>query len=240
MSRWCPPPRSPTRQAASWRSRSTTRRPRRPTASRPFAVFGASPSRTGMSRAGSHGRTWPSSSAARLTLARSRARCSKLASPGIPYAVAGMSNLFETFEAEAARQLFYFLADRPGVTDATLRVAWEQAATGVAPANLKRATAAAAAAKATLHEDDESRWSVFSLKRQFISFIEDAGLRGETVPNGRGEVVSYNLGKFSQIISDSRRSTTSPTRSGSTTASRGSFSTELTTPTRRASRTTPT
>jgi hypothetical protein len=40
------------------------------------------------------------------------------------------------------------------------------------------------------------------LQRQFLTFLEDMELREETVPNGRGEVVFYNLGKFSQLISD--------------------------------------
>lgn len=125
-----------------------------------------------------------------------------LAAARVPYVVAGMNNLFETPEAEAARQLFYFLANRDGVTEAVLEAAWVRAAAGVAPADLKRAIAAATAAKRGLHEGDESRWNVYSLQRQFLSFLEDTGIREETVPNGRGEVVFYNLGKFSQLISD--------------------------------------
>lgn len=125
-----------------------------------------------------------------------------LLAAGVPYVVAGMNNLFETYEAEAARQLFYFLADRPGVTERVLEAAWVQADTGVTKANLKRAIGTAAAAKKGLHEQDQGRWNVYSLQRQFLSFIEDAGLREETVPDGRGEVVFYNLGKFSQLISD--------------------------------------
>ena len=36
-----------------------------------------------------------------------------LEAAGIPFVVAGMTNLFGTAEAEAARQLFYFIGDRP-------------------------------------------------------------------------------------------------------------------------------
>jgi len=39
-------------------------------------------------------------------------------------------------------------------------------------------------------------------KRTFLRFLERIQLREETVPNGRGELVYYNLGKFSQVISD--------------------------------------
>ena len=38
----------------------------------------------------------------------------------------------------------------------------------------------------------------------FINFLEEAGVREERIPGGRAraEVVRYNLGKFSQLISD--------------------------------------
>jgi hypothetical protein len=38
--------------------------------------------------------------------------------------VTGMTDLFGTGEAEAARQLFYFIADRPGVDEAAVERAW--------------------------------------------------------------------------------------------------------------------
>jgi len=41
---------------------------------------------------------------------------------GVPYVVTGMDNLFQTNEAEAARQLFYFLADE--IDEATLGAAY--------------------------------------------------------------------------------------------------------------------
>jgi superfamily I DNA/RNA helicase len=40
-----------------------------------------------------------------------------LRAAGIPFVVTGMTNLFGTSEAEAARQLFYFVAERPGVSE---------------------------------------------------------------------------------------------------------------------------
>lgn len=123
-----------------------------------------------------------------------------LALAGIPYVVSGMNSLFETLEAEAARQLFYFLADRDGVTEAILEAAWLNADVG--SVNLKRAIAEARAKRKSLQEGDESRWNVYSLQRQFLTFLEDIGIREESVPNNRGEVVFYNLGKFSQLISD--------------------------------------
>ena len=51
-------------------------------------------------------------------------------------------------------------------------------------------------------ESDEVRFSVYNIQRQFIGFLEEIGLREESIPDERGEVVFYNLAKFSQAISD--------------------------------------
>ena len=57
-------------------------------------------------------------------------------------------------------------------------------------------------AKAALTDPDQKRWGQYSIQRVFLTFLEQAGVREERVPDGRGEVVFYNLGKFSQVISD--------------------------------------
>ncbi|MDA8108499.1 MAG: ATP-dependent DNA helicase [Betaproteobacteria bacterium] len=125
-----------------------------------------------------------------------------LRAAGIPFVVTGMTNLFGTAEAGAARQLFYFIADRPGVDAAALKAAWESAGLGLEPAALDQAIAGAAAAKAALIDPDQRRWGQYSIQRVFLAFLEQAGVREELIPGGRGEVVFYNLGKFSQVISD--------------------------------------
>jgi hypothetical protein len=61
---------------------------------------------------------------------------------------------------------------------------------------------AGAAAKAALTDPDQKRWGQYSIQRVFLSFLDQAGVRKERVPDGRGEVVFDNLGKFSQVISD--------------------------------------
>ena len=121
---------------------------------------------------------------------------------GIPYVVVGMPNLFGTHEAEAARQLFYFMASRPGVDEAVVEQTWKDADLGLDPAELRRAVEKAARARASLTEDDQKRWGLYSIQRLFLNFLEDAGIREERVSDGRGEIVFYNLGKFSQLISD--------------------------------------
>jgi DNA helicase-2/ATP-dependent DNA helicase PcrA len=124
-----------------------------------------------------------------------------LRAAGIPFVVTGMSNLFGTAEAEAARQLFYFMADR-GPDEAAVEQAWLSADLGLDRDALRKALLGAAADKAALTDPDQKRWGQYSIQRVFLNFLERADVREEQVPNGRGEVVFYNLGKFSQVISD--------------------------------------
>ena len=125
-----------------------------------------------------------------------------LAAAGIPYVVTGMTNLFGKPEADAARQLFYFMAHRDGVDEAAVKRAWRRADLGLEPRALRRAVANAARARAAIGDAAERRWGTYSIQRVFLAFLEDAGLREERVPNGHGEVVFFNLGKFSQVITD--------------------------------------
>jgi superfamily I DNA/RNA helicase/hemerythrin-like domain-containing protein len=120
----------------------------------------------------------------------------------IPFVVTGMTNLFGTSEAEAARQLFYFLGDRASVDEKVVEQAWKDAHLGLDRRALGDAIAHAVAAKAALTDPNQKRWGQYSIQRVFLEFLEKAGVREESVPNDRGEVVFYNLGKFSQLISD--------------------------------------
>lgn len=125
---------------------------------------------------------------------------------GIPYVVTGMTDLFQAKEAHAARQLFYFMAGRDGVDAKALAQAWRGADLGLETRALRRAVANAADARTVVEEDTDQgtrrRWGAYSLQRLFLKFLEDAGVREERVPNARGEVAFFNLGKFSQIITD--------------------------------------
>lgn len=119
---------------------------------------------------------------------------------GVPYVITGMDSLFETDEAEAARQVFYFLAEE--IDEAALRAAWQAADLGITPEALDRAIAGAVRARRDMKNAGVGQFKVYNLQRQFIAFLDATGLREEKVPGNRGEVVFYNLGKFSQAISD--------------------------------------
>jgi ATP-dependent DNA helicase UvrD/PcrA len=111
--------------------------------------------------------------------------------------VVGMTNLFDTGEAQAARSLFLFMVRR--VSPKELRQAWLNARLGL---DRKRLDVAIALMENQRKWDNSKRWSVYNLQRTYLSFLEGIALREEDVPDRRGEVVYYNLGKFSQIISD--------------------------------------
>ena len=125
---------------------------------------------------------------------------------GIPYVVTGMTDLFQAKEAHAARQLFYFMAGGDGLDAKALARECLEADLGLETRALRRAVANAADSRTVVEKDTDEgarrRWGAYSLQRLFLTFLEDAGVREERVPNARGEVVFFNLGKFSQIITD--------------------------------------
>jgi DNA helicase-2/ATP-dependent DNA helicase PcrA len=119
----------------------------------------------------------------------------------IPVVSVGMSSLFDAAEGQAARALFLMMAGRLSKNDVVS--AWEHAALGIPSGVLKSVVDEADITRQKmLKESDEVRFSVYNIQRQFIGFLEKIGLREEAVPDNRGEVVFYNLAKFSQAISD--------------------------------------
>ena len=115
----------------------------------------------------------------------------------IPYIVTGMSGLFETHEANAASGIFHFMT---GAIDADeLSRRWQDADLGLTQGQIKAGVEMLV--ERSSFGSSES-YSVYSLQRTFLDFLAVIDLREESVPNGRGELVFYNLGKFSQAISD--------------------------------------
>lgn len=127
-----------------------------------------------------------------------------LRTAGIPYLIKGMSRLFETPEVQAATAVFSYLAGE--LDEVALRRFWEESNLGIAAGNLEQAIAWLNAERA----DWPTRWrkSDYSLQHTFLGFLERIALREENIPGDvllghtRGEIVYYNLGKFSQVITD--------------------------------------
>ena len=122
---------------------------------------------------------------------------------GIPFVVTGLTNLFETDEAQAARDLFYFMSgesfDGRNVDSPDLRKSWERARIGFTDQSLNKALEYVDSVRDALFEDKGNAPTIQAL---YLKFLELAELREESVPGQRGETVLFNLGRFSEVISD--------------------------------------
>ncbi len=116
---------------------------------------------------------------------------------GIPYVVTGMTGLFDTPEAQAAAGIFEYVAGEIEAGDLATR--WRIANLGLRKADLTRGLQLLGEVK---QFKPGKRFSAYNLQRPYLDFLERVGLVEELVPGGRGEVVFYNLGKFSQVITD--------------------------------------
>lgn len=115
----------------------------------------------------------------------------------IPYVVAGMNNLFGTVEAQAARAVFLYTVRQ--LDEGQLRTLWSHADLGLTPSDLD---AGISFLNVQRQWSDDERWSAYNLQRTYLGFLEAVQLREERIPRDRAEIVYYNLGKFSQVISD--------------------------------------
>lgn len=117
----------------------------------------------------------------------------------IPYVVKGLNRLFDSPEITAVVGVFRYVARLIEAPD--LRVLWQDA-------NLLPTNGDWAAALAVLDDgrdfDRGERWGVYNIQRLYLEFLAALGVREETVPGDpvRRELVFYQLGKFSQAISD--------------------------------------
>ena len=120
-----------------------------------------------------------------------------LSAAGIPYVVLGMKDLFDAPEVKAARSVFLFMAKQEAEHE--LRKAWVDADTGVSSEKLSLGIEYL---KAQRKFDKTKRFGLYNLQRLFLEFLQLIEFQENRVPGNRGEVVYYNLGKFSQVISD--------------------------------------
>jgi DNA helicase-2/ATP-dependent DNA helicase PcrA len=121
---------------------------------------------------------------------------------GIPYVIAGLSNLFDAVEVQAAVSLFQYIAG--DVDLAVVRGAWLAAELGLNEESLQAGFAVLDNAKSW---EKGKRWGAYNIQRAYLDFLEAIGLNEERIPPtsagaARGEIVYSNLGKFSQVISD--------------------------------------
>lgn len=123
----------------------------------------------------------------------------ELQSRGIPYVVKGLNRLFDSVEIQAVVGIFRNMVGE--LSDADLHAFWIEA--DMLP-DADRWPQAAAVLEDGRDFNRGERWGVYNVQRVYLDFLEALGLREENIPGqpGRGELVFYQLGKFSQVISD--------------------------------------
>ena len=125
----------------------------------------------------------------------------RAAAPGHPVRGQGLNRLFDSPEIQAVvGDLPVHGRTRSTAADLRSAVGRRESPPGDARTGLKRSPSWTKAATSTAGE----RWGVYNIQRLYLEFLEALELREETVPGDpvRRELVFYQLGKFSQAISD--------------------------------------
>jgi DNA helicase-2/ATP-dependent DNA helicase PcrA len=117
----------------------------------------------------------------------------------IPHVVRGLNRLFDSIEIQAVVAVFDYMVGQ--ITGPQLQQKWQDAGLIPAGADFGKATAVLDLAR---QWETTSRSGVVAIQRVYQDFLAAIALREETVPGplGRAELVFYQLGKFSQAISD--------------------------------------
>jgi DNA helicase-2/ATP-dependent DNA helicase PcrA len=115
----------------------------------------------------------------------------------IQYVVKGMNNLFDRPEIQASQGIFLYMVER--INEDQLRKLWNDANLGLSPDDFNAGVEFLNIQK---QWERDKHWAAYNLQRTFLEFLGQVRLRDESIPGDQGEIVYYNLGKFSQVISD--------------------------------------
>ncbi len=117
----------------------------------------------------------------------------------IPYVVKGLNRLFESPEIRAIVGMFQFVVQE--IDESLLKNLWNEANLTPSPTEWNRAIKILQIAR---NFDKYNRHSIYNIQRLFLNCLEALKIREESISGGRsrGELVFYQLGKFSQVISD--------------------------------------
>ena len=125
----------------------------------------------------------------------------------IPYVIKGLDRLFDAPEVQACVACFQFVLHEKSADEVV--DAWLAADVG---ATRDRLLAALPILEEARNWQQGERWGTYNIQRTYLRFLEALAIREESVPpfaqgaavgsTTRGELVFYNLGKFSQAISD--------------------------------------
>ena len=123
----------------------------------------------------------------------------ELRSRGIPFIVKGLNRLFDSPEIQAVVGIFRFVVME--IDAGLLETLWEKALLVPAGAGWSKALKVLETGR---DFGAGKRHSVYNIQRLYLDFLEALEMREEALPGDatRGELVYYQLGKFSQVISD--------------------------------------
>jgi len=125
--------------------------------------------------------------------------CAELRRRNILFIVKGLNRLFDSPEIKAVVGIFRFVVRE--IDEAPLKALWDEAA--LIPLGAQWATALKVL-ESGRDFGAHKRHSVYNIQRLYLDFLQALDMREDTLPGdvARGEVVFYQLGKFSQVISD--------------------------------------
>jgi DNA helicase-2/ATP-dependent DNA helicase PcrA len=118
---------------------------------------------------------------------------------GIPHVVKGLNRLFDSPEIQAVVAIFDYMVGELSAME--LCTAWEAADLVPDGGDFSKAVGVLDAGR---DWNRGARWGIYNIQRLYLDFLAALELREETVPGppARAELVFYQLGKFSQAISD--------------------------------------
>lgn len=118
---------------------------------------------------------------------------------GIPYIIKGLARLFDAPEVQALVGMFQFMVGE--IDEPALRTLFDDA-------NLLRDPSLLSRGIRRLQDGADfsasERWGTYNIQRLYLDVLEALDIRETTIPGSpaRAELVMYQLGKFSQAISD--------------------------------------
>lgn len=118
---------------------------------------------------------------------------------GIPYIIKGLARLFDAPEIVALVGMFQFMVDE--IDEVELRRLFGNANLLGSPGLLARGIHIL---RQGSDFDRGDRWGTYNIQRLYLDVLEALDIREATIPGtpARAELVMYQLGKFSQVISD--------------------------------------
>ena len=147
----------------------------------------------------SRGLSWSDMAVLYRTVKDASELVDELRERGIPYIIKGLARLFDSPEVKALVGMFQFMVGE--IDDASLRILFDDAQLMSQPGDFAKGISVLRNG-ADFSQGD--RWGTYNIQRLYLEALEAFGIDESSIPGDatRAELVMYQLGKFSQVISD--------------------------------------